>query len=274
MKTKEKKMTQAVQSFPQNELGEFDEKKLILIRAICPPDTSEAEFEVFVEICRSTKLNPLFKQIYLIKRGGKASHQVSIDGLRLIADRTGLYAPGREPVGTYNAKGELQSVTAFIKKLTPDGTWHEVGATALYSEYNTKQGLWTKMPFAMTSKCAEAIALRKAFPASMSGLYTADEMAQADVEPKKHSAPQVQVAGQQSAPIPVQGEIAEDRYNPEEPIGEAKAQILYNLMGGDQEFMESLHDFYKIPDLSHLQSRLFEPMKTRLEARLAEMGKR
>lgn len=166
-----------------HDLVEFDAKKMELIRNTICKDATQEEFEVFIEICKATQLNPLFKQIYFIKRGGKPTHQTSIDGLRLIADRTKRYVPGREPTYVYDKAGKLLSATSYVKKLASDGSWHEVAASAMLSEYNAGQGQWSKMPHIMLAKCAEALALRRAFPADMLGIYTKDEMDQAENEP-------------------------------------------------------------------------------------------
>jgi phage recombination protein Bet len=138
----------------------------------------------FLTIAAATGLDPLLKQIYLVRRGGQYTTQVSIDGYRLIADRTGRYAPGREPSYEYDAEGRLLSATAYVKKFA-GGVWHEIAATAFYDEYvqRTSGGnptqMWKKMPHLMLAKCAEALALRRAFPGELGGVYTAEEMAQA-----------------------------------------------------------------------------------------------
>ncbi len=140
------------------------------------------------------------RQIYAVKRKAKLPDgswgetmtiQTGIDGYRLIAERTERYAPGVEPTYTYDDKGGLLSATAYIKKQTADGTWHLVSSSAYIDEYcqtytnkttgeKKASGMWGNMPRTMLAKCAEAQALRKAFPAEMSGVYTKEEMQQAD----------------------------------------------------------------------------------------------
>ena len=173
----------------------------ILKNSLCKGISSE-EFEIFLMACAKTQLDPFMRQIYAVKRKAKKPDgswgetmtiQTGIDGYRLIAERTERYAPGEEPTYVYDKDGFLLSATAYIKKQTKDGTWHTVSASAYIDEYcqtildrqtgeKKATGLWSTMPRTMLSKCAEAQALRKAFPAEMSGVYTKEEMLQADVE--------------------------------------------------------------------------------------------
>ncbi len=168
----------------------------ILKNSICKGVSNE-EFQIFIMACNKTQLDPFMRQIYAVKRWDSKQNknvmtiQTGIDGYRLIAERTGCYAPDSEPTYNYDSEGRLTSSTAYIKKQTKDGTWHTISASAYMDEYCQKtkdgrpMGMWSNMPRTMLSKCAEAQALRKAFPAEMSGVYTKEEMQQAeDVTPK------------------------------------------------------------------------------------------
>jgi phage recombination protein Bet len=178
---------QKVESLPL----EYSKDKLeLLTNTVCKGATHD-ELQLFLHVCKRTGLDPFMKQIYSISRQGQRTIQTSIDGLRLIAERTGKYSPGKEVTYNYGEDKKLISSTAFVKKMTPDGTWHEISCTAFYSEYvqsfaDKKTGryepgkFWKQMPHVMLAKCAEAGALRKAFPAEMSGLYGDDEMMQAE----------------------------------------------------------------------------------------------
>lgn len=184
-----------------------DEQKRILKNLICK-DLTDAEFEVFGMTCQRAKLDPFAKQIYAIKRNqskkdenGKWTSekvmtiQTSIDGLRLIADRTGCYAPGPSAKYEYDKNGCLMRAVAYVKKYTKDGTWHTVEGEAFWAEYcpvnkeGKPTGQWNVMPHVMLAKCAESLAIRRAFPADTSGIYTDDEMHQADSEIIEHKIP-------------------------------------------------------------------------------------
>lgn len=179
-------------SIPQT--GTWNKEKMDLLKNTIARDCTPDEFEVFVYICKHSRLDPFLKQIYPVKRydpnAGKSVMicQTSIDGYRLIADRTGCYAPGPAPTFHYDDKGNFISAEAHVKKLTKDGTWHTISAIAFYDEYvqkkkdGTPTSMWNNMKRSQTAKCAEALALRKAFPYEMSSIRTDEEMQQADVE--------------------------------------------------------------------------------------------
>lgn len=182
-----------ITNFAQQELSNyFDKSKEELLKSTICRGSNDEEFQLFLHACKRTGLDPFMRQIHAVKRWDSTlkreamSIQTGIDGYRLIADRTGKYAPGKETIFNYDKDGRIISAVAYVKKLTADGTWHEISATAHYSEYValTKEGkpthMWATKAHIMLGKCAEALALRKAFPAELSGVYTKEEMEQAD----------------------------------------------------------------------------------------------
>ena len=177
------------------------ESDLGIIRRTIAKDADDAEFQYFVKVATLRQLNPLLNQISLqIRNANDATKRASvvittIHGLRLIASRTGNYMPGRDTTFITDDHNNLVSATAYVKKYHPSsGTWHEISETAYWSEFvqtyrnGDLMGLWASKPRLMLAKCAEALALRRAFPEDLSGLYTDDEMGQADLPPTVNEA--------------------------------------------------------------------------------------
>jgi phage recombination protein Bet len=159
----------------------YSREQLDLLKKTVATGLDDNEFKLLIEVAQGTGLNLFQRQIYGIKRGGKMTIQTGIDGYRLVAARTGRHA------GTSDAEFDSQdgqhprSARVTVKKVMPNGFVADFTATARWSEYVQEQSpMWRKMPYLMLSKCAEALALRKAFPAELSGVYTAEEMMQAD----------------------------------------------------------------------------------------------
>lgn len=230
------------------ELTTFRERELtpeqvnLIKNTVCKGATND-ELALFLYTAKRTGLDPLARQIHAVKRWDSVlgrevmAIQTGIDGYRLVADRTHKYAPGDIEL-LFDSKGGLLGATACVKKLV-EGTWIDVKSTAYFDEYVQKKkdgtfiAMWKKMPRVMISKCAEALALRRAFPAELSGVYTEDELGQ-DVggglkEPKAKTTEPKQVTPQAEKKDAIPGEVvkrdeqeAHDQFQDEDPNGTAQ----------------------------------------------------
>lgn len=176
---------------PRDAAG-FTPEQIDIIKNSVAKGVSDQELAYFLEVCRSTGLNPLHRQIYAIMRKSKNSDgrwtermtiQTGIDGYRLLASRSRRHAGTDDAVYDTEDQSHPSKATVTVYRLT-GGQRCAYTATARWSEYNQENSqMWQKMPYLLLGKCAEALALRKAFPAETSGIYTDDEMMQADNPP-------------------------------------------------------------------------------------------
>lgn len=165
----------------------WNEKQEAALKQIGLSNAPKAELAVFLHFAQRTGLDPFARQIYMIERGGRFTIQASIDGLRIVAQRSGEYAG---QVGPYWCGADGEWTDVWLENTPPvaakvgvlrKGFNEPLWGVAKYDSYNANSPIWKKMPDTMIAKCAEALALRKAFPNDLSGLYTTEEMEQVEV---------------------------------------------------------------------------------------------
>ena len=157
---------------------EFTDDQVKLIKSQIAPKATNDELALFLYQARRTGLDPLARQIYCLPIGGKMSIQTSIDGFRVVAERSGDYAGQDEPE-FIEKDGKIECAKVRVYRWKGEQRYLAAVGVAYMSEYKQNSPMWSKMPHTMLAKCAEALALRKSYPQDLSGIYTGDEMAQA-----------------------------------------------------------------------------------------------
>lgn len=193
------------------------EEKIKLVKEMICRGANDSELQLFITNCNRTGLDPFQKQCWAVKRWDSSlgkevmSFQTGVDGFRVIANRSNKYAGQVGPFwcdkdGVWKDVWLLDTppVAAKVGVLRSDFA-EPLWAVAKFSSYAAKKkdgsltSFWRNMPDLMIAKVAECLALRKAFPQDLSGIYSSEEMEQVDNDKQErtanntsHSAPKIE----------------------------------------------------------------------------------
>lgn len=161
------------------------------------PGAASGSIKLVIGYCKAAGLDPMQKPVHIVPMwDGKAKQMrdVVMPGIGLYrtqAARSGEYAGVTEPEFEDDVTESIGGVQitypkwcrVTVRRLLPNGTVVDFTAKELWKEnYATKgkdsaapNAMWLRRPYAQLAKCAEAQALRKAFP-EFGAQPTADEM--------------------------------------------------------------------------------------------------
>lgn len=185
----------------------LSQEHLDLVRRTVAAECTDDELELFLHTASKYKLDPLLGEVHAIKRKQwnaekkqyveRLTIQIGIDGYRARAEGTGRYCPGSSRFDVVDSgKDRDMCCTVTVYKLVDDGKgggeWRPVEGTAWFSEYAVRikggdnagklVSMWQSRPKGMLEKCAETLAIRRAFPREVGGLRTDEEMGNAHHE--------------------------------------------------------------------------------------------
>lgn len=195
-------MSEALELKPRQQI-EVTSDQTAIARNTVAKGLSDDEFAVYLYNCQRQGIHPLDGLLIPIVRndneagGKKLTFVTTVDLLRSRAAETDVYAGSEDPVFEHDAEGKPISACVVVWKFV-QGQKCSFAATARYAEYvpAEKQAfMWKSKPHVMLGKCAEGLALRKAFPKELAGLYLAEELQKEPQPPRQTKAQQKATGG-------------------------------------------------------------------------------
>lgn len=176
----------------------MNESELLgVLRNSLYPGAADDSIKLVISYCKASQLDPMQKPVHIVPiwdNNARQMRDVVMPGIGLYrtqAARSGQYAGVTEPEFGEDVTENLDgtSVTypkwcrVTVRRLMATGQIVEFSANERWKEnYATKKkdttapnAIWQRRPYAQLAKCAEAQALRKAFP-EFGAQPTADEM--------------------------------------------------------------------------------------------------
>lgn len=268
----------------ENELVELEGVKITrgqidLIKRTIFKDATDDEMRIFFYECRRRGVHPMDRMIFPVKRGGRVAFQMGIDYLRGAAEETGRYI-GQIPIQygpmikQINKDKEITvpewAEVTVLRKDTETGEITPIPHRAYWNEYYPGEELgfmWRKMPMNQLGKCAEAGALRKAFPRKLGGLYINEEMEHAEAVPfTPIQEPQRKQNGKDSQPTTdkPKGEV----------ISEAQRKRFYAIAKStkatDDQIKEWLYREYSFESTNDITRDLYDEICTKVKEALSD----
>jgi phage recombination protein Bet len=243
----------------------------LLQRTVCKDHTPD-EIQLFLQYCQAKGMDPFGREIYSIKRKDRVTFQIGIDALRMKAEETDEYN-GQE---TQWCDTDGKWVDVWVSGMPPfaskvsvfrKGIDKPFVGIALWTEYKPADNdfIWKKMPSNQLAKCAEAIALRKAFPRKLGGLYAAEEMEQAD---KGTKMPKIAMPKPKDVKEPPEAEIVES--SPSLEAQEAPIEFSEPPVGYKHEEHQAAHEA-QAPSTKEEVEKALRPPVSKFYAQLKKM---
>lgn len=148
---------------------QFDQAEVLAaIKQTVARGATDAQLKMFIEVCRSTGLNPWLREIWYVAEKGII--MAARDGYLRVANENPNFDGMETRVERDKANIPIKAVCTVWRK---DRT-HPVVCEAYFNEYKSGSPVWTKYPSAMVSKVAEVLALKRSF--SINGCVTEEEI--------------------------------------------------------------------------------------------------